>query len=1003
MLLELNVAVAAKIKKPKTAKREGTASRTRTGRTSARAKAPANGKPRRWVQVLDFVGMLVGVFIILALVSHSADDPGFSRSSSAAVISNWGGVIGAWTADIAYQALGWAAWAFALSPVVFVRRLAQRDPTGWVGRLGSAAAVLGIATGLALALPNSTDQLFPPGGVLGMVVASGLRGVVGGPGAWLVVLGVVIAAGTLAAGFDWQAGAERCLLAAERAGRWAFAGLGRGASALLGLLGRGGRVALGVVGTAALWTVALPWRALLWSLTLPGRGWRVMAERRRARREAAVDEHLPFEPDMVEEESLPPVTATPSEPADTRRPLGDELVPGDAIAAMPNERPTMVGSRELVEAEWEPTEHGVDTWPHDEGTDFWDPSWRGSTQGGEHRAASSPGGHAGAAGAGPTSGVQAPISRAEVVVQVDAYDAPSVWDTPDPGSLHDALAAAVHVPPQADADEDPITGEDGLEPPSSQSLDRPLPYAALSDPGGVALEPGCLESGGNDIRGQVVVPSLPEVPFELPDMGLLDKHSRCVAAFDEDELRRLAGALETKLASFGVKGTVTAIRPGPVITIFEYLPAPGVKISKIASLQDDIAMAMKALRVRIVAPIPGKGVVGIEIPASERQTVWIRDVLASDEFRRGTQALPLVLGKSVEGKPVVADLAKMPHLLVGGATGSGKSVGINAMLTSLLYIRTPEELRLIMVDPKILEFDPYKDIPHLLHPVVTEAKLANAALKWAVEEMERRYRLLARWGTRNIKGYNQQVEKELADWNPKKARRMAPPGWTEADGPLPSPEKLPYIVIIIDELADLMKQVGKEVEESVVRLAQKARAAGIHLIVATQRPSVDVITGLIKANFPSRIAFQTRSRTDGRTILDQNGAETLLGMGDMLYLPPGVSALQRVHGAFVTDDEVRRVADHLRSQGVPRYDAKIRVDDDAVDGDPMCEDDYDEYYDIAVKIVTEAGKASTSMVQRHLKIGYNRAARIIEIMEREGVVGPADGARPREVLVPPMN
>jgi len=1001
VLLELNVAVAAKSKKSKSAKGEGTAARTRTRtkRAPAKAKKPVGDKPRRWVQVLDFVGMLAGIFVIFSLLSHSADDPGFSRSSSAELITNWGGVIGAWTADIAYQLLGYGAWALAISPAVFVRRLARRAPTGWAGRIGMVAAVIGIATAMALALPHGQEQLFPPGGVIGMIIASGLRDAVGGPGAWLVVLGVVIASGTLAAGFDWQAGAERCLVEAERAGRWLMAALRYLSSHVLGWMGRGSRVALHAAGRGALWCLAIPWNGLVWCAKRPARAWHAMAEQRRARAEASVDEHIPFEQDMVEENSLPPARPTP-EPAERRPPLADVLVHGDAVAARPNERPTMVGARELVEAEWEPTEHGVDTWPHDECTDFWDPSWRGSTQDEELSGRASVGAAVAAPPplAPPAVPVSPRISRAEVVVQVEAYEAPSVVDVPEPASFPGLPSVEA---PRPTVDRVPRAAPPRPVKPESYDALDPVAVNALSDPDGVALEPGCLESGGNDQRGQVVVPSLPDLPFELPDLGLLDKHSRCIAAFDEDELRRLAGALEEKLASFGVKGTVTAIRPGPVITIFEYLPAPGVKISKIASLQDDIAMAMKALRVRIVAPIPGKGVVGIEIPASERQTVWIRDVLASEEFRKCKQALPLVLGKSVEGKPVVADLAKMPHLLVGGATGSGKSVGINAMLTSLLYTRTPEELRMIMVDLKILEFDPYKDIPHLLHPVVTEAKLANAALKWAVEEMERRYRLLARWGTRNIKGYNDRVGTELADWNPKKARRLAPPGWSEADGPLPTPEKLPYIVIIIDELADLMKQVGKEVEESIVRLAQKARAAGIHLIVATQRPSVDVITGLIKANFPSRIAFQVRSRTDGRTILDQNGAETLLGMGDMLYLPPGVSALQRVHGAYVDDDEVRRIAEHLRGQGVPRYDAKIRVEDDAVDGE-ISEDEYDEYYDIAVKIVTDARKASTSMIQRHLKIGYNRAARIIEIMEREGVVGPADGARAREVLVPPM-
>jgi S-DNA-T family DNA segregation ATPase FtsK/SpoIIIE len=484
--------------------------------------------------------------------------------------------------------------------------------------------------------------------------------------------------------------------------------------------------------------------------------------------------------------------------------------------------------------------------------------------------------------------------------------------------------------------------------------------------------------------------------FELPHLGLLDKHERSVAHVNEIELHGLADKLKAKLEDFGVKGEVTAIRPGPVITTFEYLPAAGIKLSKITSLEDDIAMALCALRVRIVAPIPGKGVVGFEVPNTKRLTVWIRDILASDVFRNEERALPMALGKNVEGKPMVGDLSKAPHLLVAGTTGSGKSVGVNAMLMSMLYTRTPDELRLILIDPKMLEFELYQDIPHLLHPVVTDPALASAALRWACGEMDRRYQVLARWKTRNIKSYNERVRAALADWTPETARRHAPKNWPSHE-PVPLPRPLPYIVVVIDELADLMMIAAKDVEVSIARLAQKARAAGIHLIVATQRPEKTVVTGIIKANLPSRIAFQVRSKLDGRIILDTSGAEALLGKGDMLYLPPGTSELFRCQSPFVEDDEVRRVTDHLRSQGAPVYEAEIKLEDGA--GGDSEDIEYDELYDLAVAHVVDQGKASTSMIQRQFKIGYNRAARMVEIMEIEGVVGPADGARPRKVLV----
>jgi len=483
--------------------------------------------------------------------------------------------------------------------------------------------------------------------------------------------------------------------------------------------------------------------------------------------------------------------------------------------------------------------------------------------------------------------------------------------------------------------------------------------------------------------------------FELPPLALLDPVPEQHAAIDEEELRELAATVEASLASFKVTGKVIHVRVGPVVTTFEFLPDTGISVRRISALQDDLAMALRAISVRVVAPIPGKGVVGIEIPSSRRMTIYLRELLASEEFRGFQGALPVILGKDVEGRPMVGDLAKMPHLLVGGTTGSGKSVGVNGMLMSLLFRKTPEELRLLLVDPKKLEFEAYADVPHLLHPVVTDPTAAAAALAWACREMDRRYELLARWGTRNIANYNKKVERETKSWTRDKALQYKPKDWPD-DVPPPKPELLPYIVVVIDELADLMMVARKEVEGSIVRLAQMARACGMHLIVATQRPSVDVITGLLKSNLPTRVSFKLRSVIDSRTILDQGGAEKLLGQGDMLYLP-GSGEVARAHGPFVSDDEVGRVIGFLKEQREPEYIEAITVSEVAAEPEVDGEAE-DDLYREAVQIVLRHGKASTSMIQRHLKIGYNRAARIVDLMEMAGVVGPADGARPREVI-----
>jgi S-DNA-T family DNA segregation ATPase FtsK/SpoIIIE len=498
---------------------------------------------------------------------------------------------------------------------------------------------------------------------------------------------------------------------------------------------------------------------------------------------------------------------------------------------------------------------------------------------------------------------------------------------------------------------------------------------------------------------------LPEIGdgYKLPPLELLDPPEREQLKIDKETLQANSLILQKKLADFGVEGEVVAVRPGPVITMYEFKPAPGVKVRRIVTLADDLAMALRAVSVRILAPIPGESVVGIEIPNPRRETVFFREVIESPVYQTADSKITLALGKDISGTPFATDLARMPHLLVAGATGTGKSVSINAMILSILYKSTPQDVKFIMVDPKMLELTVYEDIPHLLVPVVTDPKKAAAALFWAMDEMDRRYRLMRDKGARSIDAYNRMLEREAA--NKKGVIDLTQPeqteegadlgGRLEKEAPLVH-EKLPRIVIIVDELADLMMTVGRDIEEYITRLAQKARAAGIHLILATQRPSVDVITGLIKANFPARISFQVTSRVDSRTILDTIGAEKLLGNGDMLYLPPGTARITRLHGTFVSDHEVRKVMTFIKEQARPNYRPEVLEVKKEIEA-AAADEEYDEMYDQAIAIVTETQQASISMIQRRLRVGYNRAARMIEQMERDGVVGPADGAKPREV------
>ncbi len=508
--------------------------------------------------------------------------------------------------------------------------------------------------------------------------------------------------------------------------------------------------------------------------------------------------------------------------------------------------------------------------------------------------------------------------------------------------------------------------------------------------------------------------------YRLPDPEeLLTDPSGPLTRMSDEELKAQSDVLARALGSFGIEGRVTEVRPGPVVTMYEFEPAPGTKVARIVSLADDLALALKATSLRIVAPLPGKSVVGIEVPNRSRETVSLKEILTSEAFSRARSRLTLALGKDIFGGPVTADLKTMPHLLVAGATGAGKSVSLNTMLLSILFSAKPSEVKLLLIDPKMLEFQSYQGIPHLLRPVITDPKSAAKGLGWVVNEMERRYKLLAEAGVRNIEAYNRKVaglheafagsigssqveQTELPMQFLQEEERLSAGESSVSEGeigcmqakPTP-PEPLPFIVVMIDELADLMMVAPKEVEDKIARLAQMARASGIHLVLATQRPSVDVITGLIKANFPARIAFQVSSKTDSRTILDANGAEALLGRGDMLYLASGTGRLARLHGSFVSDDDVRSVVDYVRKQALPSYDEELQSlkSEEAAEGEAK-----DEVYEQAKELVLSTGQASASLIQRRLRVGYPRAARMIEQMETDGIVGAAGRDGRREVL-----
>jgi S-DNA-T family DNA segregation ATPase FtsK/SpoIIIE len=570
-----------------------------------------------------------------------------------------------------------------------------------------------------------------------------------------------------------------------------------------------------------------------------------------------------------------------------------------------------------------------------------------------------------------------------------------------------APAARVRRGPEAKSDR---RSEKDLAPEDGANVEDAVPWELPDDPASgpsLAIKPpkAFVKPSGREERE--TQPNLPfgEPGFRLPELIMLAKPKPRASAFDESALRQNAQLLETVLAEFGVRGQIDHIRPGPVVTLYELVPAAGVKSARVVALSDDIARSMSVAACR-VSVVSGRNAIGIELPNARRETVYLRDLLSSAEFEKASQSLPLALGETIGGEPYVVDLAKMPHLLIAGTTGSGKSVGVNAMILSILYRLPPEKCRFIMIDPKMLELSIYDGIPHLLAPVVTDPKKAIVALKWTVREMEDRYRRMSKIGVRNVAGYNDRANEALAKGE--HFVRTVQTGFDEQGRPIFEEEKLrpepmPFLVVVIDEVADLMMVAGKDIEGAVQRLAQMARAAGIHLIMATQRPSVDVITGTIKANFPTRISFQVTSKIDSRTIMGEQGAEQLLGMGDMLYMAGG-GRITRLHGPYVDDDEVIKVAKFLRDQGEPQYLEDVTAAPEDEDDGALASGDEgggNDLYDQAVAVVTRDRKASTSYIQRRLQIGYNRAASLIERMEREGVVGMANHAGKREILAGP--
>ncbi len=918
----------------------------------------------------EVFGILTGAATLLLLLSLWSYDAQGGE--------NWIGPVGAWLAAVVAAAFGVGAWVLPVELGLLSFRLFSRQ-----------AAVLGIAravstlvivlVGCAMLHLSLRDVVVfgghLAGGVLGEVCGEVLRSLLGLAGAYVVGISVLLVTLVL-----------RTTISVVAVARWLGLGTRRAGTTLWD-------------GLRALWEA-----------------WREARELERAEREAQEAARLPR---IVSEASAGPGGTLPGTPTTTGAGTPPSTLTGatagnatpvgadNATGAVPAEAPrdarrgrVAARTRGEVEAARVAVAHAHD-----------DDTLDGPPDDDE---------------LGDDDG------EAQDDAHLDAHDdIGEADDAPPPARVPTKALRAATVTPARSPHAESAPG-------ARPAAARPAPLPTIVPPTTVA-EPAAPPARVRAVEPVPARPPAPEPPdrivpgvgrgFVLPPTTLLAPVPQEQVVIDEKTLRDNAARLVDKLNAYGVQGRVDEIHPGPVVTMYELEPASGTKVSKIAGLADDLAMALAAQKVRIVAPIPGKARVGFELPNKHRQSVSLREILEDARWRDTKSLLPMALGKDIAGQPVYVDMAKMPHLLVAGATGAGKSVGLNVMLASMLSRRTPEEVRMLMIDPKVVELAVFDGIPHMLLPVVTDMKKASLALRWAVDEMERRYQLFADAGAKNIGTYNERVEKVLRGemhvdkLAPKKAGKVKaqgpegeevylPPDDDEAaDANAQPPTKLPFIVVVVDEFADLMMVAAKDVESAVARLAQKARAAGIHVILATQRPSVDVITGMIKANFPARIAFKVAQRQDSQTILGQNGAEHLLGMGDMLMIPPGAAELKRVHCAYISEDEVQAVCDFLRMQGKPVYDENILKPRDeegdgegGEDGDGDGPKSDDPLYDKAVALVAQAGYCSISHIQRHLSVGYNKAAKLVERMEKDGIVGSASakaGGR-REVLIQAM-